>query len=93
MQVGKSITTIVKYQTSGKPIIFSNYADTIGVPALFGRAFYAQLVSLKSNTGAKQLIVQHRSNLETIAFPEGAIDLDTPTDYQQFLSTRLLNRV
>ncbi len=84
---------IEKYQISGKPIVASTYADTIGVPALFGRAFYAQLISLKSNTGAKQLIVQHRSHVEAIAFPEGAIDLDTPTDYQQFLSTRLLNRV
>jgi molybdenum cofactor cytidylyltransferase len=84
---------ILKYQTSGKPIIASTYADTIGVPALFSRALYAELISLKSSAGAKQVMLQHYSDVETIAFPEGAIDLDTPIDYQQFLSTRLLNRI
>ncbi|MBO3458633.1 nucleotidyltransferase family protein [Aetokthonos hydrillicola Thurmond2011] len=82
---------ITKYKVSGKQMIVSTYGDTLGVPALFSRAFYPELMSLKLNTGAKQLILQHRSEMEAIAFPEGAIDLDTPTDYEQFLSTRFLN--
>jgi molybdenum cofactor cytidylyltransferase len=74
---------ITKYKVSGKQMIVSAYADTLGVPALFSQAFYPELMSLKPNTGAKQLILQHCSDTEAIPFPEGATDLDTPTDYQQ----------
>jgi molybdenum cofactor cytidylyltransferase len=40
-------------------------------------------MALKSNEGAKQLIKRHIDEVFSIPFPDGAIDIDTPRDYEQ----------
>jgi molybdenum cofactor cytidylyltransferase len=37
------------------------------------------------NVGAKYLIKQHAEKVFQVSFPKGAIDLDTPAQYQQLL--------
>lgn len=71
------------YQTTGKPIIASEYAGTLGVPALFSRSFFSELMTLKDGEGAKQVINKHPDEVFGISFLEGAIDIDTPKDYKQ----------
>jgi molybdenum cofactor cytidylyltransferase len=44
------------YHFTGKPIIASEYAGTLGVPVLFSHTLFSELMALKSNEGAKQLI-------------------------------------
>lgn len=67
------------------PIIASAYANTIGVPALFDRSLFTELRSMNANVGAKYLIKQHAEKVFQVSFPKGAIDLDTPAQYQQLL--------
>lgn len=74
------------YHLTGKPIVASEYAGTLGVPALFSRTIFSELMTLKSTKGAKQLIKKHVHELSRVPFPEGAIDIDTPEDYEQFQS-------
>lgn len=74
------------YRLTGKPIIASEYAGTLGVPALFSRTLFSELMTLKSSEGAKQLIKKHVHEVSRVPFPEGAIDIDTPKDYEQFQS-------
>lgn len=71
------------YHLTGKPIIASEYAGTLGVPALFNRTLFSELMALKSTEGAKKLINKHIHRVFSIPFLEGAIDIDTPKDYDQ----------
>ena len=72
------------YRFTGKPIIACEYSGTLGVPVLFSRALFSELMALKSTEGAKQIIRKHIHEVFSVPFPEGAIDIDTPKDYEQF---------
>ena len=72
------------YHVTGKPIVASEYAGTLGVPALFSRTFFSELKALRRGEGAKQVIAKHAHEVFGVPFPEGAIDIDTPKDYEQF---------
>ncbi|MBD1892770.1 nucleotidyltransferase family protein [Coleofasciculus sp. FACHB-SPT9] len=72
------------YQVTRRPIIASEYAGSLGVPALFSRALFPELTSLKTTEGAKKIIKKYSPEVFRIPFPEGAIDIDTPKDYQKF---------
>ncbi len=77
------------YHLTGKPIIASEYAGTLGVPALFSRILFSELMALKSTEGAKQLIKRHIHEVFSIPFPDGAIDIDTPEDYEQLQTFKM----
>jgi molybdenum cofactor cytidylyltransferase len=70
------------YRFTGKSIIASEYAGTLGVPVLFSRSLFSELLALKNTEGAKQIIKKHIDEIFSIPFPEGAIDIDTPKDYE-----------
>jgi molybdenum cofactor cytidylyltransferase len=73
---------IAKQKETGRPIIASQYDDTIGIPALFHKSLFEQLTALKGNSGAKKLIHQNKDDVVTIPFPKGGIDIDTLGDYE-----------
>lgn len=70
------------YHFTGKPIVGSEYAGTIGVPALFSHSFFSELMALKGSEGAKQVITRNIDQVYSVHFPDGAIDIDTPEDYE-----------
>ncbi len=72
--------------TSGKPIVASAYAATLGIPALFDRSCFPDLFQLKGDSGAKGIIFSRQHDVASFDFPAGAIDINTPADYQRFLS-------
>ena len=74
---------IEAYHLTGKPIIASEYAGTLGVPVLFSHTLFSELIALKSNEGAKQIIKKHIHEVFSVPFPDGAIDIDTPNDYEK----------
>lgn len=76
------------YRSTQSPIVASAYANTLGVPALFDQSLFPTLIMMNANLGAKSLIQQHSGKVFQVPFPEGAIDLDTPTQYQQFLNSK-----
>jgi molybdenum cofactor cytidylyltransferase len=71
------------YRSTNNPIIASAYQNTIGVPALFDSTLFLELTGLTQAEGAKKVIQRHINSVVTVEFPQGAIDLDTPSDYQQ----------
>ena len=82
-----TITALVaEQQTSGKPIVASSYADTLGIPALFGRSCFDALLALPDDSGAKTLIESQRNDVAQIEFEKGAIDIDTPADFERLTS-------
>jgi molybdenum cofactor cytidylyltransferase len=79
---------ITAQKGSGKPIVASSYANTLGVPALFERSSFAALLALPDDAGAKKLIEKHANNVATIAFEGGAVDIDTPEDFERLKENR-----
>lgn len=75
---------IDKQRTSSKAIIASSYADTLGIPALFARSCFEELLALPDDSGAKPMIEARLAEVASIAFPRGGIDLDTPADLERF---------
>jgi molybdenum cofactor cytidylyltransferase len=73
------------YRSTNYPIIASAYQNTIGVPALFHSTLFSELTRLTQAEGAKKVIQRHINSVVTVEFPQGAIDVDTPDDYQQSL--------
>ncbi|AVH69493.1 nucleotidyltransferase family protein [Nostoc sp. 'Lobaria pulmonaria (5183) cyanobiont'] len=75
------------YYSTKKPIIACEYGDTLGVPALFNQTFFSELATLKETSGAKRVINNNLNEVFSIPFPLGNIDIDTPKDYEQLLSS------
>lgn len=71
---------IVQFQATGQPVVASAYAGTQGVPALFSRAIFPQLLELRGAAGARELLQQY-AYLPTVDFPGGATDVDTAAQY------------
>jgi molybdenum cofactor cytidylyltransferase len=76
---------LYKQQETGKKIIASTYNDTVGVPALFNRTLFAELLLLQGKEGAKKILNNHPDDIATISFGKGGIDIDTLTDYETLL--------
>lgn len=66
-------------------VVASKYDGQIGIPVLFKRPIFNDLLDLTSEQGAKKVILKHIENTKTIDFPEGKFDLDTQIDYQNYL--------
>jgi molybdenum cofactor cytidylyltransferase len=80
---------VESYQVTQSPIVASAYADTLGVPALFDRSFFTELITINRDVGARGLIKRHAEEVVQISFPQGAIDVDTPEHYQRLCSQKI----
>jgi molybdenum cofactor cytidylyltransferase len=70
-------------ETTKKSIVASSYADTLGVPALFDRSLFQELLSLSDEAGAKSIILRNRERVAQFPFPEGRSDIDTLDDWEK----------
>lgn len=73
-------------ETSGKGIVAAAYSNTLGVPTLFDKWYFEELLQLTGSEGAKKVIFNHQAEVHALDFPLGAVDLDTEEDVSQFLS-------
>ncbi|NVO86215.1 nucleotidyltransferase family protein [Hymenobacter terrestris] len=74
------------HAASGRPIVASQYGDTLGVPVLFGAEALPLLRQLPDSAGAGQLLRQHPALVAAVPFPAGAIDVDTEAQYAALLA-------
>jgi molybdenum cofactor cytidylyltransferase len=70
-------------QKTNKSIVASAYSGTLGVPALFNRSCFQELLALGDDTGAKSIIMRNRERVAEFPFPQGEIDIDTVADYEK----------
>jgi molybdenum cofactor cytidylyltransferase len=66
-----------------KQIVASRYAETLGVPAMFDRSCFQELLSLHDGTGAKSVILRDPGRVGEFPFPDGVVDIDTAADYEK----------
>lgn len=62
-------------------IVASTYDGTVGVPALFPRERFADLLALRGDRGARALLAREQDRLRTIVCPAARLDLDRPEDF------------
>jgi molybdenum cofactor cytidylyltransferase len=69
-------------QKTGAAIVASRYAGALGPPALFMASCFRALAQLRGHEGARSLFAEERA-LSSIDFPDGALDIDTPSDLRR----------
>jgi molybdenum cofactor cytidylyltransferase len=79
---------VAEQERSGKAIVASGYANTLGIPALFDRSCFEALLALPDDSGAKALIESRPNDVASIEFEKGAIDIDTPADFDRLGSLK-----
>jgi molybdenum cofactor cytidylyltransferase len=77
---------LLKQQETDKAIVACKYNDTIGVPVLFDRSLFDELLLLKGQEGAKKILKDHPQDVVTIPFDKGSIDIDTQEDYNRLIN-------
>jgi len=63
-----------------RKIICAEFAETIGVPALFPGEFKKDLLQLKGDRGAKVVLINHKISLIKYSLNDASFDVDTPMD-------------
>jgi molybdenum cofactor cytidylyltransferase len=71
---------IIEHETNGKNIIASKYNETLGVPALFTKAYFNELMSLDGDAGAGKIIKKYLDQVGVVSFEKGEIDVDCIDD-------------
>jgi molybdenum cofactor cytidylyltransferase len=66
--------------------VASGYADTLGVPAMLPRTWFAELMDNDSDHGARDLLRARADQVKVVAAPELDFDIDTPSDLARLLS-------
>jgi molybdenum cofactor cytidylyltransferase len=69
-----------------KRIVASSYHKIAGVPAIFPKTYFKELVKLEGDKGAKDFLNSPLQNINTIEFSEKLIDIDTPEDYKKLMN-------
>lgn len=77
---------IRKQQLTGKAIVACAYKQTVGVPVIFQRALFNELLLLQGDEGAKKLLKSHPDDIESLPFEGGSIDIDTTEDFNNLIS-------
>ncbi len=77
---------VAAYGSTKRPIIASQYAGTLGVPALFAQPVLPELLRLAGDAGAKQVIQSNLATVWPVPCPHAAFDLDTLEDYDAIRS-------
>ncbi len=69
------------YAATGRPIVAARYGEVRGVPVLFDRALFAELLLLEGDQGARAVLERHPTDVaEVVIPPDAAMDVDRPED-------------
>ncbi len=71
------------YAKTQKPIVSCVYNNTLGVPILFHKSIFPELLKLAGDKGAKSFLHCYNADISTVDFPEGLIDIDTIEDVEK----------
>jgi molybdenum cofactor cytidylyltransferase len=61
------------------------YDGHVGVPAIFPRICFSELMQLRGDEGARAILERNAYRLVRVPMPNAAVDLDTPADLAALL--------
>ncbi|AWV96976.1 nucleotidyltransferase family protein [Arcticibacterium luteifluviistationis] len=87
---GEYLTQMIKEAETNPEIaiVASSYQKVLGVPALFKKETFIDLLELKGDKGASQIFKKYKSKIKKIDFEGLGIDLDTKEDYLQYINAK-----
>jgi molybdenum cofactor cytidylyltransferase len=68
------------FERAGGRMVACAYAGTLGVPAIFPRSRFHDLLGLGDDQGAKAILLRDESQVVRVDWPDGALDVDTVED-------------
>lgn len=71
------------YMGSEKTIVAASYDGTRGVPVLFDRKYFSELIALEGEGGARSMLDEYADEVAEVDMPEAAFDVDTPEDLRR----------
>ncbi|NVJ89283.1 MAG: nucleotidyltransferase family protein [Flavobacteriaceae bacterium] len=80
--LNKLIDLSLNYKTK---IIATSYQEKVGVPAIFPKNYFTELLKLQGDSGAKKLITKDLTNTKVLNLKTSLIDIDTQEDYLNYL--------
>jgi molybdenum cofactor cytidylyltransferase len=86
---GALLDALIARAATGAEIAACEYGGEPGVPALFAPRFARELLTLAGERGAKSLLLRERASAALVPFAHGALDVDTPEDWQR--ASRILD--
>lgn len=97
-QVALNVTDLMRLQmryesaTDNKAtdIVCAKYDGSFGVPAIFPRRYFSQLIALDSDQGAKQIL--YKNPVISLPIENAALDIDTWEQWNEF-TTRSFNNI
>jgi len=72
---------------NGNQLVACNYNGINGVPALFGKQYFTELLGLPDNSGAQLLLRKYSDECVLVKFEEGMLDIDTEKDWLNYLNS------
>ncbi|MBD1366739.1 nucleotidyltransferase family protein [Mucilaginibacter sp. ZT4R22] len=76
---------------TGKPIIACAYKGAAGVPVLFNKSLFPDLLLLQGHEGARKILQDRADDIARIPFENGGIDIDTIDDYEALIGRQNVN--
>ena len=77
-------TLIEAAKKSANKIVCAKYEAVHGVPAIFPKTYFAELIGLSGERGARALLHKYAGESVAVALPEAATDIDTQADLQRW---------
>jgi molybdenum cofactor cytidylyltransferase len=63
------------------PLAACEYDGNVGVPALFDRRLFDDLMQLEGDRGARAVLLSRAGEIGRVPWPDGVVDVDTPEDF------------
>ncbi len=77
---GETLAPIAASFDGTQRLVAASYDDVIGVPAIFGSEFFAEISTLSGDHGAGKWLRTRENQVRSIPMKEAAIDIDSPKD-------------
>ncbi len=77
---------ITKFIKDSPPIVASDLGSRIGVPAIFSKAIFEELMQLQEDYGARYIVKKYLNEVKIIPLANQGIDIDTKEQYQKMVS-------
>ena len=75
------------FRNKQSPLVVSTYDGVVAPPIVYGRALFAELLSLRAEDCGKRVVKAHRAEALELAWPASALtDLDLPADVDRVLA-------
>ena len=74
---------ITSWLENTNSICCAQYDNTLGIPAIFPKKLFEDLMALRGDSGAKGILLNTASELQTFFMPEAKIDIDHPDDLKK----------